>query len=57
VPISWISRRLGGTQIDYADEHPLVRRLFAEALARHGVAPRMDEVYAAEQANLPPKAA
>jgi oxalate decarboxylase/phosphoglucose isomerase-like protein (cupin superfamily) len=57
VPISWISRRLGGTQIDYADEHPLVRRLFAEALARHGMAPRMDEVYAAEQANLPPKAA
>jgi hypothetical protein len=57
VPISWISRRLGGTQIDYADEHPLVRRLFVEALARHGMAPRMDEVYAAEQANLPPKAA
>ena len=36
VPISWISRRLGGTQVDYADEHPLVRRMFAEALARHG---------------------
>ena len=32
VPISWISRRLGGTQIDYADEHPKVRQLFADAL-------------------------
>ena len=54
VPISWISRRLGGTQVDYADEHPLVRRLFAEALARHGLEPRMDAVYAAE---LPESAA
>ena len=51
------SRRLGGTQVDYADEHPLVRRMFAEALARHGTASRMDEVYAAELPNLPPKAA
>ena len=57
VPISWISRRLGGTQVDYADEHPLVRRMFAEALARHGTPSRMDEVYAAELPNLPPKAA
>ena len=45
VPMSWISRRLGGTQIDYADEKPLVRQLFAEALAKHGLTPRMDEVY------------
>ena len=51
-------RRLGGTQIDYADEHPLVRRMFAEALARHGTAPRAwTMVYAAELPNLPPKAA
>ncbi len=57
VPISWISRRLGGTQIDYADEHPKVRRLFAEALARHELVSRMDEVYAAEAGQLPPKAA
>ena len=57
VPISWISRRLGGTQVDYADEHPLVRRMFAEALARHDLEPRMDAVYAAELPNLPPKAA
>ncbi|HEY7664395.1 MAG TPA: hypothetical protein VH934_14855 [Xanthobacteraceae bacterium] len=57
VPMSWISRRLGGMQIDYADEHPLVRRLFSEAIAAHGVTSRMDEIYAAESANLPPKAA
>jgi hypothetical protein len=57
VPISWISRRLGGTQIDYADEHPKVRALFAEALAKHALASRMDDVYAAEIPNLPPRAA
>ena len=57
MPTSWISQRLGGTQVDYADESPLVRRLFAEALAKHGLTPRMDAVYEAELANLPPKAA
>jgi hypothetical protein len=55
--MSWISTQLGGTQIDYADERPLVRRMFAEALARHGMQSRMEDVYAAELANLPPKAA
>src|SRR6201985_3826031 len=54
VPLSWISTRLGGTQIDYADERPLVRRTFAGAIARHGVQSRMEEVYAAELPNLPP---
>ena len=57
VPLSWISRRLGGMQIDYADEDPEVRRMFAEALARHGLTPLMDETYRAEADNLPPKAA
>ncbi|OLE19768.1 MAG: ethanolamine ammonia lyase-activating protein [Betaproteobacteria bacterium 13_1_20CM_3_63_8] len=57
VPKAWISRRLGGDQIDYADESPLVRRWFAEALAQHGLAPRMDEAYQAELGELPPKAA
>jgi len=57
VPLSWISRRLGGTQIDYADEDPEIRRTFAEALTKHGLQSRMDEVYQAERANLPPKAA
>jgi oxalate decarboxylase/phosphoglucose isomerase-like protein (cupin superfamily) len=55
VPMSWISRRLGGNQIDYADETPMVRKLFAEALAKHGLTPRMDAVYEAELATLPPK--
>jgi oxalate decarboxylase/phosphoglucose isomerase-like protein (cupin superfamily) len=57
VPMSWISTRVGGTQVDYADEQPVVRGMFAEALARHGIQSCMDEVYAAELANLPPKAA
>jgi oxalate decarboxylase/phosphoglucose isomerase-like protein (cupin superfamily) len=57
VPMSWISTRRGGTQVDYADEQPLVRRMFAEALARHGLQSRMDELYAAEPGSLPPKAA
>src|ERR1044071_1194847 len=32
VPKAWISRRLGGDQIDYADETPMVRSTFATAL-------------------------
>jgi oxalate decarboxylase/phosphoglucose isomerase-like protein (cupin superfamily) len=55
VPKAWISRRLGGHQIDYADESPEVRQSFSEALARHGLQPRMDEAYAAEKLELPPK--
>jgi hypothetical protein len=54
--MSWISRRLGGNQIDYADEKQMVRTLFAEALAKHGLTPRMDSVYETELATLPPKA-
>lgn len=57
VPKAWISRRVGGDQIDYADEKPVVRQLFAEALAGHGLKARMDEAYQAELGNLPPKAA
>jgi len=49
--------RLGGSQIDYADEQPMVRQMFAEALARHGLSSRMAPVYEAEVPNLPPKAA
>ena len=55
VPTAWISQRVGGDQIDYADESPQIRDMFAQALARHGMAPRMDEVYRAEVADLPPK--
>jgi oxalate decarboxylase/phosphoglucose isomerase-like protein (cupin superfamily) len=48
VPKAWISKRLGGDQIDYADESPKIRRWFAEALAQHGMESRMEQAYAAE---------
>jgi oxalate decarboxylase/phosphoglucose isomerase-like protein (cupin superfamily) len=54
VPKSWISKRLGGDQIDYADESPRVRKWFEEALARRGLASRMEEAYKTELADLPP---
>src|SRR5436853_4616642 len=57
VPKAWISRRLGGDQIDYADESPVVRKWFSEALAKHSLAPRMDSAYQAELVELPPQAA
>jgi oxalate decarboxylase/phosphoglucose isomerase-like protein (cupin superfamily) len=53
VPKAWISRRMGGDQIDYADETPVVRQLFTDALAKHGLKPRMDEAYQSELASLP----
>jgi oxalate decarboxylase/phosphoglucose isomerase-like protein (cupin superfamily) len=56
VPKAWISQRIGGDQIDYADESSTVRTLFTKALAEHGLEPRMDEVYETELADLPPKA-
>lgn len=52
VPKAWISRRHGGNQIDYADEQPLIRTLFAEELAKRGLAPQMEAAYAAEAAEL-----
>lgn len=54
VPKAWISRRVGGHQVDYADESPQVRQTFAAALAKLGLKPRMDEAYQAELAELPP---
>ena len=48
VPRAWISERLGGDQINYADESPRVRQLFAEALAARGLTSMMDDAYAAE---------
>ncbi|MEO6410922.1 MAG: cupin domain-containing protein [Burkholderiaceae bacterium] len=53
VPKAWISRRIGGDQIDYADESPQVRSGFAQALAAVGLESRMDEAYRAELADLP----
>ena len=55
VPKAWISTRIGGDQIDYADESDEVRTMFADALARHGMTPRMDVAYQAELKDLPPK--
>ncbi len=55
VPLSWISRRLGGLQLDYADEKPIVRQMYADALARRGLKQNMDAIYEAELTNLPPK--
>ena len=49
VPKAWISRRLGGDQIDYADESPRIRQWFSEALALRGLEPRMDKAYEAEK--------
>jgi oxalate decarboxylase/phosphoglucose isomerase-like protein (cupin superfamily) len=53
VPKAWISKRLGGDQIDYADESPRVRQWFVEALARRGLTSRMEAAYEAELAELP----
>jgi oxalate decarboxylase/phosphoglucose isomerase-like protein (cupin superfamily) len=55
VPKAWISRRIGGHQIDYADESTLVRTMFAEALAKHGLEPRMSASYEQEKETLPPE--
>jgi hypothetical protein len=57
VLLCFISRRLGGDQLDYADEDPVVRTMFADALARHGLTPRMEESYRKELETLPAKAA
>ena len=55
VPKAWISKRVGGDQIDYADESPVVRSMFKDALSEIGLEPRMDSVYEAELADLPEK--
>ena len=55
VMMCWISRRLGGDQLDYADESSFIREQFETALARHGLQSRMAPVYAKELETLPPK--
>lgn len=55
VPKAWISKRVGGDQIDYADESPVVRNMFKDALSEIGLEPRMESVYEAELADLPEK--
>jgi oxalate decarboxylase/phosphoglucose isomerase-like protein (cupin superfamily) len=53
VPKAWISRRLGGDQVDYADEQPAIRQIFADELAKAAVTPAMQAVYESELADLP----
>ena len=55
VPKAWISMRIGGDQIDYADESQEIRATFAKALAKQGLESRMEAAYEAELADLPPK--
>ena len=55
VPKAWISTRIGGDQIDYADETRAVRSMFEDALAENGLASKMGPAYEAEKADLPPK--
>jgi oxalate decarboxylase/phosphoglucose isomerase-like protein (cupin superfamily) len=57
VPKAWISRRVGGDQIDYVDERPAIRKIFADELAKTGVTPAMDAIYEAELTDLPAAAA
>ena len=52
VPKAWISKRLGGDQIDYADEAPRIRQWFTEALKQKGLESRMQKAYEAELAEL-----
>lgn len=56
VPKAWISRRVGGDQIDYADETPVVRTMFAQELAKRGLEPRMETAYESELVELPARA-
>lgn len=53
VPLSWISKRLGGRQMDYADEAPLIRETFVAELWKRGLHPDMEALYQAELAELP----
>ncbi len=54
VPKAWISRRIGGHQIDYADERGEIRTMFADALAKIGIESQMTEHYDLEKETLPP---
>ena len=52
VPKAWISRRIGGDQIDYVDENPVVRETYAKELAKKGMTPKMEEAYAFEKQEM-----
>ncbi len=57
VPKAWISMRVGGDQIDYADEKDSVRTMFADELAKRGLESQMGQAYEDEVKDLPPKVA
>ncbi|MCF8563152.1 cupin domain-containing protein [Alicyclobacillus tolerans] len=52
VPKAWISKRLGGDQIDYADEDAQVRQVFESELAKNSLHSRMAPVYESELQTL-----
>jgi len=52
VPLCWISKRLGGAQMDYADEAPFIRETFAAELQKRGLQSEMGSEYQSEQAEL-----
>ena len=55
VPKAWISQRIGGDQIDYADESPVRARDLPRGAGRSTACePQMDAAYEAELATLPP---
>ncbi len=54
VPKAWISRRIGGHQIDYADESEFVRTTLADTLAEYGLESQMAGPYEQEKESLPP---
>jgi hypothetical protein len=56
VPKAWISRRIRGDQIDYADERPEVRTMFARSWRRTGSRRRWTRRQA-ELVELPAKVA
>ena len=43
--LSDVDVKLGGHQIEYEDEAPLVRQMFAEACAKAGIESQMDKYY------------
>ena len=45
-----IDRKLGGTQIEYEDESPVVRQMFLEALAERGIQHGMDKFWSSPKA-------
>jgi oxalate decarboxylase/phosphoglucose isomerase-like protein (cupin superfamily) len=53
VMLCFISKRIGGDQLDYADESRAVRDLFANELRKNGMRSEMEQFYLKEQQTLP----